>query len=791
MSERIGRFRERTLEQGRELEPDRRLAAARGAGDLRLEQERQRRELAELAIEVAEHRVRSGVVGPVGETLPHGLGGAGEVAGLAECVADAQPPAGAFGGERAGRGGAPRERDQLVVTPEALIQVGERLGHHRQRGLVRRGRRERGRRALGIGERTGLEARDAEAQRRGRTRIAGELREPRRAAPRRARRDAARPRGAASGTRARARCSGRARAAPSSDAPRARVAEAAVGQLGEAVMEQPRALGLRARRARARGCAADPRADRALVEAREALDHVDAAGLERDRGFEVLGGGGGVAEAVAAQEREALAQLGGVFRRGRVRRAPRARRRGRASRAPARAASAGASRRRARCAVEPAASSASSARASDMARSGSSSRPARSKSSARGVRDRSRVPRSRRAAARGARRCRVRRSARSRPARARVIVGLRLAYEVEQRDRDVRPVEPIEQQLGAAEVEREGGGRERVEPRAASLEPGAERRRSARALRGTRADAPRCRAAPPDRPRSPRSTRRRRAGRRLRRRAGRRARARLRMRSSPLASSVRRRRASTSSATAAAALEQPDAGARALEVVGLRRRARPRRRRARARLAAHRARRGQPAAQRRARRAVDPQVHRLERATQRLGSAERLLEAGAALERGRRLRARAAPGARASAARARGGLLLLVDARELADQEREALAIGRGRRLALEGLEDACRRRRARARCARGPGAPRRSRRRARAPPRSTRARRRGLRSARSRASRAGSGSRPRRAGSTMPASRARCARRSSQRSDLRSRRSSPAATRASPGTIAAACSSA
>ena len=133
--------------------------------------------------------------------------------------------------------------------------------------------------------------------------------------------------------------------------------------------------------------------------------------------------------------------------------------------------------------------------------------------------------------------------------------------------------------------------------------------------------------------------------------------------------------------------QELDAGARARDVAGIgRERAAIRLERALL-LAACGAERSEPAPEGGALGAMQMPVERLERAPEVVAPAEALLEAGGVTERPDVVR-----GGRdeplVPAERALGAALLLVDPRELADQEGEAPAVAGGRRLALEGLED-------------------------------------------------------------------------------------------------------
>ena len=467
MRQRVLRPPERPLEEARELEPERDLDATDHARDLRLEQQGERRRLAQLSVEVAERALRGAVVGPIRERLPHGLGRAREIAGAAQGVGDAEAPAHPLRREPARRSCPARESDQRLVAPEALVEIRERLGHHRERLVVLGGRCERRGGALGVGQRARLERGDAEAERGRGAGLFGQIREP---FPQHGGEvgvallalEAARQ---VLDGRHRARLEREHRLPVTLRA--LRVHEALGRELGQAMVQEQRALGVRSgselglEHARVVLGAIE-----LVVEQGEALQHVAAPGLERGRGFEVRGRRLAVVQPIAAEEGEPAAELR-VVRGGRAAEA-------RLERGREAGVVPGALEQREQAGLRLLGDGARAVReiGEERARIGEAAQRLLQQARAFEELRRSalRVGAVRRvlleelgqpARVPGAAQCPLERRARS------FVLGQRLAHQVEERDGGVGPVEPVEQQLGAAQIDREGLGRERVEPRAA------------------------------------------------------------------------------------------------------------------------------------------------------------------------------------------------------------------------------------------------------------------------------------------------------------------------------------
>ena len=140
------------------------LGGAAHAGQLRFEQEGQRRRVAQPATHAAQRGLGVAVVRAVGEGMAIGVGSRGVVAASHPGIADPHLPLAAFHRQVGGLGRPLRDVDELRIAPLALEQVRERLRHQADRFLALGGDRERLDGRVGVVERARLERGDPQPQ---------------------------------------------------------------------------------------------------------------------------------------------------------------------------------------------------------------------------------------------------------------------------------------------------------------------------------------------------------------------------------------------------------------------------------------------------------------------------------------------------------------------------------------------------------------------------------------------------------------------------------------------------
>ena len=165
MWQRVGRASERAGEQASQLDARGCLARRGRARELDFEQARERLVLPRASVQLAQGGLGFAVSGAVREHLAVGLGRLGLALARAQGSGPAQTPTAALPGVGARRGCALAQLDQVVGVAGAFVEVGERFGDGGLRPELGERRLEAGDRAVGIAQASGPQAGDAQAKR--------------------------------------------------------------------------------------------------------------------------------------------------------------------------------------------------------------------------------------------------------------------------------------------------------------------------------------------------------------------------------------------------------------------------------------------------------------------------------------------------------------------------------------------------------------------------------------------------------------------------------------------------